>query len=186
MSSIPDKAKGGVNKPSDPLLHPFSLKSAFGKRYRILMEGSWQHETAENKKGYEGWYEIIPCQGFKKPTEQEGPFISLYSEDPPTLQLHTHRVQNAKRIWNEIKKHSGTRADFQMDGEVSLFFPPSCLEIVATLAGARKKRILTEEQRAALIEVGKAGRDALKKWREQRAQVQDLTQIETIPAQARG
>ena len=60
------------------------------------------------------------------------------------------------------------------------------LSLVAKMAGGRKKRILTEEQRAMLIEVGKAGRDALKRWRDQRAQAQDLTLNEAIPPQAGG
>ena len=55
--------------------------------------------------------------------------------------------------------------------------------LVAKMAGGRKKRILTEEQRARLIEAGKTGRDALKRWRDQRAQGQDSTQYEAIPIQ---
>jgi hypothetical protein len=54
------------------------------------------------------------------------------------------------------------------------------------MAGGRKKPILTEEQRARLIEAGKAGRDALKKWRDQRAQGQDLTLNEAIPPKTGG
>jgi hypothetical protein len=46
------------------------------------------------------------------------------------------------------------------------------LSLVAKMAGGRKKWILTEEQRARLIKAAKAGRDALKKWRDQRAQAQ--------------
>jgi len=93
-------------------------------------------------------------------------------EDPPTLQLYSDRPITAKKIWQVIKDHPGTRADFDLDGEAVLFFPPALLEKVAEMAGARKKRILTEDQRAKLIEAGKPGIDALKKWREQRAQVQ--------------
>jgi hypothetical protein len=75
-----------------------------------------------------------------------------------------------------------------MDGEVVLYFQAETvlLEIVAGMAGGRKKRILTEEHRARLIEVGKSGRDALKIWRDQRVQAQDLTQNEAIPPQAGG
>jgi hypothetical protein len=180
MSSIPARATGDPDKPVDPFLHPFSLKKAFGKRYRIQMEESWQQETAENRKGYEGWYEIIPCKGFMKPPEQEGPFISLFSINPLTLQLYTNRPINAKNIWKEIKKNPGCRADFALDGEVILFFPPELLPLVAEMAGARKRRVLTEEQRAKLLESGKSGRDALRKWREQRVQGQDSTQNEAI------
>ena len=43
------------------------------------------------------------------------------------------------------------------------------------MTGGRKKRILTEGQRARLIEAGKAGKDALKRWRDQRVQAPDST-----------
>lgn len=88
----------------------------------------------------------------------------------------------------EIRKHSGRSADFGMDGEVVLHFPAEAelLEIVAGMAGGRKKRILTEDQRARLIEAGKVGKDALKKWHDQRAQGQDSTQNEAIPIQVGG
>jgi hypothetical protein len=157
--------------------------SKLTRRFRVTLEESWQGESKNSERR---WLEIIECLGFKKGPGQEGPFISLYSEDPPTLQLYTNRVQNAKRIWGAIKKHLGTRADFHMDGEAVLFFPPSCLGIVATLASGRKRRILTEEQRAALIERGKVGREALKKFHMQRVQAQNSTQGATIPTQVRG
>jgi hypothetical protein len=60
------------------------------------------------------------------------------------------------------------------------------LSLAAKIAGGRKKRILTEDQSARLIEVGKAGRDALKRWRDQRAQGQDSTQNGAIPIQVGG
>ncbi len=156
------------------------------KRFRVTLEESFAHERPETRTPDRRWYEVIPCQGFKKPPEQEGPFISLYSEDPPTLMLFTNRVINGKSIWNSIKKHPGTRADFHMDGEAVLYFPPELLSTVAEMAGARKKRILTEEQRAALIERGKAGREALKRWQKQRVQLQNSTQDATIPHPAGG
>jgi hypothetical protein len=58
--------------------------------------------------------------------------------------------------------------------------------LVAKMAGGRKKRILTEEQRARLIEAGKAGKDALKRWRNQRAQAPDSSQNEAILIQVGG
>jgi hypothetical protein len=57
------------------------------------------------------------------------------------------------------------------------------LSLLAKMTGGPKKRILTEEQRARFIEAGKAGRDALKIWRDQRAQGQDSTQNEAISTQ---
>ena len=149
--------------------------SKLTRRFRVALEESWQGELASNPD--RRWLEIIPCRGFKKGPGQEGSFIGLFSEDPPTLQLYSDRPITAKKIWQAIKDHPGTRADFALDGEAVLFFPPALLEKVAEMAGARKKRILTEEQRAKLIEAGKPGIDALKKWREQRAQAQESPQI---------
>jgi hypothetical protein len=67
-----------------------------------------------------------------------------------------------------------------MEGEADLFFPPEFLTTVAEIADAKKKRRLSEAHRAHLIEAGKVGRDALKKWQKERAQVQNLTQIDVI------
>ena len=174
----------GGNKPVTKQIYISKLT----RRYRVLLEESFTSERPEVRNPDRRWYEIIPCRGFKPGPQQEGPFIGLYSEDPPTLQLYSDRPINAKSIWKEIRKHPGCSADFGMDGEVVLYFPAEAelLNIVAGMAGGRKKRILTEEQRARLIEVGKAGRDALKKWRDQRAQGQDSTQNEAIPMQVGG
>jgi hypothetical protein len=157
-------------------------------RYKIVLEESWHHECPEVRNPDRRWYEIIACRGFKPGPQQEGSFIGLYSEDPPTLQLYSDRPINAKSIWKEISKYPGCSADFGMDGEVVLYFPAEArlLNIVARMAGGRKKRILSEEQRARLIEAGKAGRDALKRWRDQRVRGRDSNQDETIPLQAGG
>ena len=127
-------------------------------------------------------------KGFKPGPPQEGPFIGLYSEDPPTLQLYSNRTINGDSIWKEIKKHPGCSADFSMDGEVVLYFlaEANLLNIVARMAGGRKKRILSEEQRTRLIKAGKSGRDALKRWRNQKVQGQHSTKNEAIPPQAGG
>jgi hypothetical protein len=69
--------------------------SKLSKRFRVALEESWQGELASNPD--RRWLEIIPCKGFKKGPGQEGPFISLFSEDPPTLKLYTSRPRNAPR-----------------------------------------------------------------------------------------
>jgi hypothetical protein len=154
--------------------------SKLTRRFRVTLEESWQGESSKNPE--RRWLEIIECRGFKKGPHQTGPFISLFCETPPILQLYSNRLGNLKSIWQKIKKHPGTRADFHYDREGVLFFPAvqELLETVAEMAGARKKRVLTDEQRAALIERGKAGREALKKFHLQRAQAQISTQIEAI------
>jgi hypothetical protein len=144
------------------------ILSKLTKRFRIALEESWQGELASNPD--RRWLEIIPCKGFKKGPGQEGSFIGLFSEDPPTLKLYSDRPITAKKIWQVIKNLPGTRADFHMDGEVELFFPPECLDVVAERAGARVKRQgrpMTPEQKAKLAEMG---REALKKLREATSQ----------------
>jgi hypothetical protein len=158
--------------------------SKLTKRFRIVLEESWYHEKSEVRKPDRRWYEIIPLKGLVKGPPQEGPFICLYSEDPPTLQLYTNRVKQARIIWKEIKKIPGCRADFHLDGEAVLFFPPELLEQVAEMAGARKRRQLSEEQRAKLIEAGKKGRAALRIWKNSRVKVGEMAQEEAIALHA--
>jgi len=150
------------------------------KRLRVALEESWQGETAKNPE--RRWLQVIPCQGFKA-HPQEGPFISLFSEDPPTLKLYTPRPRNAQAIWERIKDKPGCRADFHMDGEAELFFPPECLDVVAEGAGARVKRQgrpMTPEQKAKLAEMG---REALKKLREATSQTHKIDpNLNDIPA----
>lgn len=126
--------------------------SKLTKRYRIVLEESWKAERPEVRSPDKHWYEQIPCRGEA--------FIGLYSEAPPTLQLYTPRVGNAKNIWREIGDKPDCRADFHMDGEAVLYFPPGLLDVAADLADARRKRTrnLTPEQREKLIEMGKAHR----------------------------
>ena len=147
--------------------------------YRVTLEESFAHERPEVRNPDKHWYEIIPCQGFRPGPPQEGPYIGLFSEAPPTLHLFTNRVGNARSILEEIKDCPGVRADF-MDGEVILCFPatPELLHKVAVMAGARKRRQLSAEHRAKLVEAGKVGREALKKWQKERTQTQKSTQFE--------
>jgi hypothetical protein len=128
------------------------------RRYRILLEESWYHERPEVRTTDRIWYEIIPCRGFKPGPMQEGPFIGLYSENPLRVQLYTNRFGNAKNIWKQIKDEPGCRADFYMDGEAVLYFPPEAVHTVAELAGARKKRRLSEAHKAKLAEANRAYR----------------------------
>ncbi|MGP8049882.1 MAG: hypothetical protein ACLPYB_04655 [Desulfobaccales bacterium] len=143
--------------------------SKLTKRFRIALEESWYHERPEVRNPDKRWYEIIHCKGFKKPPEQEGTFICLYSEDPPLLKLYADRPRNARAIWGAIKSNPGTKADFDLDGEAELLFPPELLVTVAKMAGGRKRRQLSEEHRSKLIEAGKLGREALLKWHKKRS-----------------
>jgi len=152
------------DRPIDPFLHPFSLKEAFGKRYRIQMEESWQHEKPENKKGFEGWYEQVPtgCGGF----------IGLYQDKPAAiLQFYTPKQRlTCRKLAEQFKDTPGVRLDDWFGGyESILYFPPELFKQVAAAVGARKKRQgrpLTEAQRAAFAEGRKKGMASLEKIRE--------------------
>lgn len=131
------------------------LSTLAGERYYIVLEESWHHEHPEVRNPDRIWYEQIPCQG--------GAFIGPYSLSPLILQLSTSRVKNAHKVWEAIKDVAGTKADFHFDGEAVIYFPLEAIHIVAEIAGARKRRRLSEVHKAKLAE---QGRDALKKYRE--------------------
>ncbi|MBU4355466.1 MAG: hypothetical protein KJ822_08955 [Proteobacteria bacterium] len=157
---MPAKATSGLDKFSDPFLHPFSLKKSFGKRYRIQMEESWAHEKPENRNGYEGWYEQVPtaCGGF----------IGLYQDKPTVLlQFSTPKQRlTCRKLTEQFKDTVGVSLDDCFDGyEAVLYFPPELFEQVAGAVGARKKRRgrpLTDAQKAAFAEGRKKGMAALK------------------------
>ena len=127
-----------------------NLATLTGKRYRIALEESWQHEAPEVRNPDRIWYEQIPCQG--------GAFISVYSLGPLVLQVWTPRPKNAPVIWKAIKDFSGASADFHFDGEAVIRFPLEALPTVAEVAGARKKRKLSEAHKAKLAEASQAYR----------------------------
>ena len=58
-------------------------------------------------------------------------------------------------IWEAVKGAAGVKADFHFDGEAEIYFPLDSLPQVAHLAGARRRRRLSDEHRARLVEVGK-------------------------------
>jgi hypothetical protein len=127
-----------------------SLATLTGSRYRIALDESWQHERSEVRNPDRIWYEQIPCQG--------GAFIGLYSLEPLILQLSTPRVKNAKKVWGAIADIQGARADFHFDGEAVPNFPLEAVHTVADMAGARKKRRLSEAHKAKLAEANQAFR----------------------------
>jgi hypothetical protein len=164
MSRMPAKATGGPDKLSDPFLYPFSLKKAFGKRWKIRMEESWQHEKSENKIGFEGWYEQVPttCGGF----------IGLFQDKPTViLQFCTAKQRlTCRKLAEQFKDTPGVSLDDWFDSyETILFFPQELFEQVAKAVGARKRRQgrpLTDAQRAAFAEGRKKGMAALQMGRD--------------------
>lgn len=146
MSPLAEQAANGPDEHHEP----FSLKKAFGKRYRILMEESF--ETAEHKKGQEAWYEQILCLNGH---------IMLFTESPEIiLEYYTPTARpTAVKIYEKFKGVPGVRLDKHFSGsECLLYFPVHLLGEVAELAGARRRRVLSPEHKAKLAEAGKATR----------------------------
>lgn len=139
--------------PHDPFLHPFSLKEALGKRWKIQMEESWQYEKPENKVGYEGWYEQVPtaCGGF----------IGLFQDKPMVvLQFYTPKQRlTCRKLAKQFQGTPGVCLDDGFDGyEAVLYFPPALFDQVGEAVGARKRRVLSPEQKEKLAIAGKATR----------------------------
>jgi hypothetical protein len=127
-----------------------NLAELTGNRYKIFFEESWYVERPEVRSPDRILYERILCEG--------GAFIAVVSLDPIVFNLWTPRRKNATIVWEAIKDSAGVRADFHLDGEAELFFPLEVLPQVAELAKARRRKRLSEEERARLIEMGKAYR----------------------------
>jgi hypothetical protein len=148
-----------------------TLSELTNGRYKITLEESWYHERSEVREPDKRWYERIPCKG--------GAFISFYCEPEPDcllgkagcplrlpdcrghceliLQLWTPRPKNALLIWQRIKIEDSCHCE-PLDGEACIYFPAKLVNVMAELAGARRKRRLSSEARARLAEVGKATR----------------------------
>jgi len=121
----------------------FQLAKIIGTRYRFDLDEAWFHELAEEREPNRLWYERIPCA--------KESFIGVYSVDPLVFKLHSTRPKNAKKIHEALKNTPRfIRADFALDCEAEIYFTKKALPTVAEIAGARKKRQLTPEQKAEL------------------------------------
>jgi hypothetical protein len=120
------------------------LAALVGGRWRIALDESWEHESPDVRNPDQIWYEQVPCQG--------GAFISLYCLYPPTLKLSTPRPRNAQEIFRALKDTPGVKADFHFDNEAVILFPPAAIHVVAPLAGAKRKRALSEDHKTQLTE----------------------------------
>ena len=129
----------------------FHLAKIIGTRYRFDLDEAWFHELAEEREPNRLWYERIPCQ--------KDSFIGVHSVNPLVFKLYSTRPKNAKKIHEAIKGNPGfIKADFAFDGEAEIYFTKEALPTVAEMAGARKKRQLTPEQKAELVKRGSANR----------------------------
>jgi hypothetical protein len=129
----------------------FQLAKIIGTRNRFDLDEAWYHELPEEREPNRLWYERIPCQ--------KDSFIGVHSVKPLIFKLYSTRPQNAKKIHQTIKGKPGfIKADFDFDGEAEIYFTKEVLSTVAKLAGAKKKRQLSPEQKEELVKRGSANR----------------------------
>lgn len=144
----------------------FQLAKIIGTRYRFDLDEAWYHEMAEEREPNRLWYERIPCA--------KESFIGVYSVDPLVFKLYSTRPQNPKKIHEAIKDTPGfIKADFAFDGEAEIYFTKEALSTVAELAGARKKRQLSPEQKAEL-----AKRSVATRFKSQKHGVEDRKTVQ--------
>jgi hypothetical protein len=125
--------------------------SKLTKLYRITKDECWKVEISAVKKPDVRWYEQIMLTG------KSGSYISLHSEDPPILCLYlNNRPHLAQKLLAEVPD---IRVGQRYHTEVDLYFPPEQLELVCELAGARKKRQISDAQKAVLVAQLQKARD---------------------------
>jgi hypothetical protein len=114
------------------------MSEIFGDKYKIGFDESWNHPGVEDRKSNQKWYEQILCA--------KGAFIYLHSESPTVFALYTPSIRKAKLIALEMPE---CKADL-MDGEAVIYFPEKLFHKIAKLAGARRKRKLSEAHKEKL------------------------------------
>jgi len=146
-----------------------TLSEMTNGRYKITLDESWHHERPEVRNSHRVGFEQIPCRGkghIRLFCEPHLP-CPLWKAGCPwrlpdcrdhgdlILKLWTPRTRNARMIWEKIKGEGSSYFD-PMEGEVDIFFPAKQVHLVAEMAGARRRRRLSPEARAKLVERGTA------------------------------
>jgi hypothetical protein len=113
------------------------MSKLFGDKFKVGLDESWEHSQGDRIKDRK-WFEQVLCA--------KGSFIYLYSENPLTYALYIPRIQKARIIAQEVPE---AKLDM-LTGEAVIYFPAECFQKVARLAGARKRRKLSEVHKEKL------------------------------------
>lgn len=115
-----------------------NLKKRFGKQYRVRHEESLQAENSEFRTEEEPWLQIILCQrGHIYPYGEE---LLAVSTD--------HRGKTS----NKIMSLPYVKVLQEGDDGINATFPAKHFDEIAKIMGARRKRQMSPEQRAASME----------------------------------
>ncbi len=120
------------------------LKKEYGKKYRIFMDESWEAEVNRDPKDKPWYYEIRGKYGK----------IYLYGSN----KLAVHITSNV--IGNRVERENQDIFNLYLKrSEGSTFlFKEENLEMAAKLIKAKTRRVLSDEQKAKLIEGGRSFR----------------------------
>ena len=131
-----------------------NLQEQFGKRYRVVLEESWQHEPEGSKEAEKPWsMEMRGRRGFVYPG---GDYLVANTETYPAMRA-------LQKMGLELMRHGQNEACFR--------FEPAQMDAVAKVLGLRKRRQMTPEQLEMLAKGGRrfhfkpvgAGQDAQKR-----------------------
>lgn len=121
-----------------------NLRETYGDKYRVAYEESYYAEHGSGSRADDPWLQIIPCQhGHIGPFCTNRLFASTDRRGPTARAL---RALDCCEVW--------------MDGDdgLSVMFAPADFKRVAAVMKPKRKRQLSPERRAALIEAGKSNR----------------------------
>jgi hypothetical protein len=113
-----------------------NLKELSGKKYRISLDESYEAGADDNGKLY--YYQI------------QGRYGHIYTHGPERLGVH---VKGRLKI-GKVGAIPGLKLHQRGETEATYVFAPELLDRVATEIKAKKRRQLTDEQKARLIEQG--------------------------------
>jgi hypothetical protein len=132
-----------------------NLSELYGDRFRIFWDEAYDPDYKHVPKDLrDPWYMELRG-GERGPGRNSGPGFSIYPYGHNTLALEIdyHNPTAAK-----IAKIPGVRIHQDGDQEKTLLFDVSLFEQIAPLLKLRKKRLVSEAERARLAHVGAATR----------------------------
>lgn len=116
---------------------PIDLKAKFGHRYRITLESTWTDNNWPGKEADKPWYyEIVGKHGI------------IYPQSSSQLSLYVRGSRRFKAIHAAYPDWPVKR---QGDGEAEFFITESDLPAAAKIIRARRRRLIPDDQKAALL-----------------------------------
>ena len=116
-----------------------NLKDLFGDRYRVALDESARHESGAKA---DPWHYVIPCR-YGSISPFSGELLAFHCR-ARGIRTHLHRdhPEIEVRNWSD-------------DGEAMFLFTVDQFDLVAEYAKPRRKRRISEKERARLAKIGR-------------------------------